>query len=122
MPCLSQEAKQNEKLMKSAEDDPSDVLYGAIMQLKHVATGKFLSGNSITASQEKSCLRLSLSDGDDNCHFRVMPRFKVRNEGSAAYFTDLLLLESLSLDGYSVHVSDKPYDPDEDAPKVTELR
>ena len=32
-----------------------------------------------------------------------------------------MLLESVSLDGYSVHVSSSPYDPDEDDPKVTEL-
>ncbi|GMH51423.1 hypothetical protein TrLO_g7659, partial [Triparma laevis f. longispina] len=114
---LKQENDQNKKLLMKCDKPPGDgtdeLRYGQVIQLKHISTGKFLSGNSITAKVEKSCLRLSLSDGDDNCHFKLMPRFKVRHEGSPAYFTDLLILQSVALDGYSLHVSGKPYDKEE---------
>ncbi|GMI00699.1 hypothetical protein TrST_g8820 [Triparma strigata] len=122
---LKQEHEQNKKLLVKCDKPPGDgseeLRYGQIIQLRHISTGKFLSGNSITAQVEKSCLRLSLSDGDDNCHFKLMPRFKVRHEGSSAYFTDLLILESVALDGYSLHVSSQPYDKEETPPLINEM-
>jgi len=108
--------------MKKCEDgDDKELLYGNVVQLKHVQTGMYLKGDTFTASLEKDCLKLSLSGGDEYCHFRVMPRFKVRHEGSAAYYGDMIQLVSERLSGYSVHVTSKPYNVNESTPYVTEL-
>jgi len=86
-----------------------------------VGTGKWLRGNTYTADREHDCLRLSLSEGDENCHFRVMPRFRIRREGSVAYFGDMLHLRSEKIPGYSIRVTDKPCDQHEPLPHVHEL-
>ena len=54
---LKQEDEQNANLMKICEVPPGDgseeLRYGQVIQLRHLSTGKFLSGNSVTAQVEK---------------------------------------------------------------------
>ncbi|GMI35216.1 hypothetical protein TeGR_g14298, partial [Tetraparma gracilis] len=55
---IKQESDQNEARVKKCEDgDDKELLYGNVCQLKHVPTGKFLKGNTFTASMEKDCLK-----------------------------------------------------------------
>jgi|TARA_B110000305_G_C19208723_1_gene524783 hypothetical protein len=73
---IKQEKLQNDAILESIENGTNNakVLYGQIIQLRHVATGKFLKANTVTASCEKDCLKSSLDDVDEFCHFRIMPR------------------------------------------------
>jgi len=121
---IKQEEEQNEVILKKTEEGEGaeEVLYGQIIQLRHNRSSKFLKCNSITADVEKDCLKLTLSDGDENCHFRMMPRFKVRHEGSAAYFGDMLKLSPTSFIGdYGVHISPTPYDFESSKPYINEI-
>lgn len=106
---IRQEYAQNEIAVKKfqAGKHKTNVLYGQIIQLKHLGTGKWLQGNTYTADKEHDCLRLGLSEGDENCHFRIMPRFRIRREGSMAYFGDMLHLHSEKLPGYSIRVTEE---------------
>ena len=119
---IKQEYQQNLQAVKKYQTgtEKTAVLYGHIVQLKHLGTGKWLQGDSYTADKERDCLRLTLSDGDESCHFRVMPRFKIRREGSTAYFGDMLHLRSEKFPGYAVRVTDIPYDSHEPEPFVHE--
>jgi len=120
---IAQENMQNSQILENMAKgtDNRKVLYGQVVQLRHVATGRFLKANTSTAQCEKDCLRASVSDGDDLCQFRIMPRFKVRNEGSAAYYGDMVQLTNEKLPGYSIRISPKAYDEEEPKPLVHEL-
>ena len=78
------------------ENNPSSrsgfVMYGMTIQLRHLNSNKYLNAESYTALQEKDCLRLSLNPGSLNCAFRILPRFKVRHEGSEIYYRDQVFL------------------------------
>jgi hypothetical protein len=106
---IKQEYTQNEIAVKKFQTgkQKTNVLYGHIIQLKHIGTGKWLQGNTYTADREHDCLRLGLSEGDENCHFRIMPRFRIRREGSVAYFGDMLHLRSEKIPGYSIRVTEE---------------
>ena len=60
---------------------------------------------------EKDCLALSLSSGDESTHFTLLPRFKVRHEGSPAYFADMAVFAVTRLPGYYLRATETPFDP-----------
>ena len=109
-------AEMNSALLKKFDstDTPTSVLYGQTIQLLHVATNRYLKANTFTALLEKDCLKLSLEEGSEYSHFRILPRFKVRHEGSPAYYDDMVNLTSPKT-GYSIRVTGKPYDEDDTA-------
>jgi len=80
---IAQETQQNISAVKKYQTGRAHtpVLYGHIVQLRHVGTGKWLQGDNYTADRERDCLRLTLSEGNEHCHFRLMPRFRIRREG-----------------------------------------
>jgi len=59
---------------------------------QHLATGKYLMGNRFTSQCQRDSLALSVGPGDELCHFRISPRFRVRQEGSQAYYGDQIQL------------------------------
>jgi len=112
--------------MKSMLDnDPASrsglVMYGMNIQLRHLNSSKYLNAENFTALQEKDCLRLSLSPGSMNCALRILPRFKVRHEGSEIYFRDQVLLYSLRMPEYGLHASSRVFDPLESKPSISEV-
>ncbi|GMI08106.1 hypothetical protein TrVE_jg11753 [Triparma verrucosa] len=119
---VKQELKQNQNSIKKymMGNEKTNVLYGHIVQLKHLSTGKYLQGDTYTADKERDCLKLTLSEGDENCHFRIMPRFRVRREGSIAYYGDMMHLRSEKLHGYAVRITGVACDEHEDEPRVLE--
>ncbi|GMI18059.1 hypothetical protein TrLO_g4475 [Triparma laevis f. longispina] len=119
---VKQELKQNQNSIKKymTGNEKTNVLYGHIVQLKHLSTGKYLQGDTYTADKERDCLKLTLSEGDENCHFRIMPRFRVRREGSIAYYGDMMHLRSERLHGYALRISGVACDEHEDEPRVNE--
>ena len=49
-----------------------------------------------------------------------MPRFRVRREGSVAYYGDMMHLRSERLHGYALRISGVACDEHEDEPRVNE--
>lgn len=78
---IKMEEGKNARQMKGMLVSPELVMYGMSVQLMHLATGMYLTGESFTATEEKDCLRLTLSPGTLTSSFKIMPRFKVRHEG-----------------------------------------
>ncbi|GMI17805.1 hypothetical protein TrLO_g6323 [Triparma laevis f. longispina] len=104
---MNQEKNQNLNILERCEKCEDDVLYGQLIQLRHVATGKYLQGNRFTSLLERDCLALDLHPGDELCHFRITPRFRVRQEGTQVYYEDQIQLISEHLDGYAIHTTNK---------------
>jgi len=116
------ESVKNEKQIAEMQSVQGSIIYGQVLQLRHCNTGKFLNAESYTANMEKDCLLLSLSEGSSSCHFKIFPRYKVRNEGSEVLYGDQIQFLSVQEIGYGIHVSNNvPYDPEEPAPHITEL-
>jgi hypothetical protein len=53
---------------------------------------------------------VSLDPGSFACHFRVLPRFKVRSLGSPVYFADELVLQSVAFEPLVVGCSQRGKD------------
>ena len=121
---IAMEEAKNLRQMRSMLEPSSDrsglVLYGMAVQLKHLKTGKYLNGENFTALKEKDCLRLSLSPGSMTCSFKILPRFKVRHEGSEIYYRDQLFLYNAKIHDYGIHASTKPLDPLQPKPIISE--
>jgi hypothetical protein len=97
------EMERNEGDMKKSKG--TQLLYGQIIQLKHVATGMFLASRSSVAKVDKNCLALYLEKGASNAYFRISPRYKVRAEGGQILFNDEIVLGSVATAGFYVHES-----------------
>jgi hypothetical protein len=99
------ENNRNNQIMSTANG--TQLLYGTIVQLEHKKSGKFLCVKHKCAVADKTCLGLELSDGSTNCHFIIMPKYKVRSEGGLVLIDDEIVLSPVdqSLSGYFLHGS-----------------
>jgi hypothetical protein len=69
------------------------VTFGAVVQLRHLKSGKFLSCSpGSMASVQKHHTRLRLKRGSEAAWFSMRPRFKNRAEGAQIYIGDQLTL------------------------------
>ncbi|GMH53038.1 hypothetical protein TrLO_g6616 [Triparma laevis f. longispina] len=118
---IKMEEGKNARQMKGMLVSPELVMYGMSVQLMHLATGMYLTGESFTATEEKDCLRLTLSPGTLTSSFKIMPRFKVRHEGSEIYYRDQLLIFNQKMMAYGLHASNKTYDPLQPLPTFSEM-
>ena len=74
------EQKQNKKLIQSRIGEY--ITYGMEIQLKHVDSELFMIAESNCAILDKSCLKISLIEkGSRKSLFKVLPRYKFRQEG-----------------------------------------
>ena len=89
------ERDQNELEQKRAIGEA--LRYGAIIQLLHVKSNKFLTVNKrLPAHLEKNAMRVSLdSDGSEGSYFRVQPYYRLRNLGELVAAGDKVLLMSV---------------------------
>lgn len=83
------------------------VLYGQIIQLKHIFTGKWVHVNPIqTSVTETSNMTVELrSQSAKTAFFKVMPRYKVKTEGEVVQAHDQIVLESIKSPGQYIHIS-----------------
>eukprot|EP00667_Euglena_gracilis_P000044 EG_transcript_44 len=87
------------------------VTYGDVVWLQHTYTGRFLTLRKRSQSLvERSCFRMSLveeNDVDDSTclGFRILPRYKVRQEGERVRALDQVVLAMEGLDARFLHVS-----------------
>lgn len=99
----AREAERN--IDELAMSEGFQVLYGRMIQLQHMASGKFLTAKNKAATFDRDCLGLQLTKGSSMCYFSIQPKYKVRAEGGQVLPKDEILLTSGSVPGYNVHES-----------------
>lgn len=105
------EKRQNNTIMERTLAGTGNVVqYGAIVMLQHVQSGLFVGALESAALKDADCRRVNLSFGDSGCGFRLLPRYRVRSEGSAVYYGDAIILESVAVTRHYLHVSPILYD------------
>ena len=113
-----QEQESNAKTLAAVEEQPAGVLYGGVVQLQHVRSGGFLTARNEQAEVNKATLKLEVDPaGSSYSFFRIMPRFKIRQEGGLIYFHDQILLQSVNLGDQYICPWDKAFE----APKGDDL-
>lgn len=98
-----QEALRNQY---DIDNNTSDVLYGMIVQLQHVATGLFLTGLR-TSSLDSDCFQLRVEPGSANAYFKISPLYKIRTEGSRVVADDEITFSSLAIAKHFIHKSSR---------------
>ena len=111
----SNEIKMNETFMKLKMSNL--VLFGDIVQLRHVKSGKFLTMNpGVLARDERENVQVSLNkDGSSLSWFTLMPRYKVDHVGDKINSNTELVLVAAERPTESLRCSDK-------APPATKYR
>ena len=105
------ERRQNAVIMERTLAGSGNVVqYGSTVMLQHVQSGLFVGAFESSALRDPDCRRVSLSHGDFGCCFRLVPRYKVRSEGSAVYYGDAIVFESVAVSRHHLHVSPILYD------------
>lgn len=103
----SNEIKMNETFMKLKMLNV--VLFGDIVQLRHVKSGKFLNINpSVLARDERENVQVYLDkDGSSLSWFMLMPRYKVDHVGDKINSNTELVLVSAERPAESIRCADK---------------
>lgn len=101
------EQRLNESYMRQLIGNP--VKFGAIVQLRHVKSGRFVTVNGLeTAEVERENLRVYLDeDGSSASWFVLVPRFKIDREGDVINSTAEMFLKSADGQNQYVHFSEK---------------
>jgi hypothetical protein len=69
------------------------VKFGSYIQLRHVKSGKFLTLKAaLVASREHDAMQITLDAGTVDSAFHLMPRYKLRKDGSPVRFNDICVL------------------------------
>ncbi|XP_019849736.1 PREDICTED: inositol 1,4,5-trisphosphate receptor type 1-like isoform X1 [Amphimedon queenslandica] len=94
------EEEEMENAQEQARRAGTKVVYGDLIQLQHVASGKFVNVRSEASKTESNNLLVNLSEeNSDGCSFVILPRYKVRSEGDEIRFSDQMKLESFKTKG-----------------------
>jgi len=98
----TREEKENASLLLRSGSEP--LLFGQILQLQHVKSGKFLTmASKKVAIVQKDCLAVELSElGSEASWFEISPRFKANNEGCYIFTNDQILLRPVKQSEYSL--------------------
>eukprot|EP01065_Artemidia_motanka_P030354 TRINITY_DN36376_c0_g1_i1.p1 TRINITY_DN36376_c0_g1~~TRINITY_DN36376_c0_g1_i1.p1 ORF type:complete len:2690 (+),score=1136.41 TRINITY_DN36376_c0_g1_i1:51-8072(+) len=96
---VQEERDRNEEDERIAEGHP--VVFGATVQLRHLATGQFVTRRKAMARVERECLKAELCDyGDDGSHWRVQPVYKYREVGQKVPFGDAVTFQTQGSGGF----------------------
>ncbi|KDO22610.1 hypothetical protein SPRG_22304 [Saprolegnia parasitica CBS 223.65] len=108
------EAEANAAAIRHLESDGQGVVYGQIIQLQHVLSGKFLTSKAKTlADVDKTSMKVTLqADGSTKAHFTLLPRYKTRSIGSNVIFHDSVCLARAKYTSHVLHLSAAPYPRD----------
>ncbi|KAK6195492.1 hypothetical protein SNE40_000911 [Patella caerulea] len=87
------------------------VVYGQLIQLRHLFTGKYVHvSTKKTSNTESNNMTVELKpENAKHCRFRIMPRYKVKSEGDVVQIGDQIVLESDKSTGQFLHVSRQPF-------------
>ena len=86
--------------------------FGQTVQLRHLKSGLFLCVRQSAALKDSSCREVVLGEGSMAAQLRLLPRFKIQTEGSAACYSHSVKFESIVLPGMHLHTSTKALEED----------
>jgi len=90
------------------------VVYGAEIQLMHICSKSFLTARVACSDSDKSAYKFELhQEVNSGMPFKLLPRYRIRQEGEPVQFEDQILLYSVKLNCQVNFTSDKPIDIDE---------
>ncbi|XP_070173522.1 inositol 1,4,5-trisphosphate-gated calcium channel ITPR3-like [Littorina saxatilis] len=106
---IAADTEQEDNDWEQKRNQGKRVLYGTVVQLRHLFTRKYLHVSTKKTSQTESnnmAVELQLENAK-NAQFRIMPRYKVKAEGDVVQVDDQIVLESVKSPGQYLHVSQK---------------
>ena len=96
--------------------------FGDEIQFMHRDSGLFLSGRTNVAEDDKTAYRFELtSNFSSRMVFKILPKFKIRQEGEFIPYHDQVFIQSLKTESFVSFTNQKPIDLDCPLPK-TEAR
>ncbi|XP_062567417.1 inositol 1,4,5-trisphosphate receptor type 3-like isoform X1 [Saccostrea cucullata] len=104
---LAAEAENEDNVLEQKRQQGKKVLYGQIIQLRHLFTNKYIHVSTTkTSNTETNNMAVELlADNAKHAQFRIMPRYKVKAEGDVVQVDDQVVLESVKSSGSYLHVS-----------------
>ncbi|EQC35631.1 hypothetical protein SDRG_06915 [Saprolegnia diclina VS20] len=108
------ETEANAAVIRHLESSGQGIVYGQIVQLQHVLSGKFLTSKAKTlADVDKTSMKVTLqADGSMKAYFTLLPRYKTRSVGSSVIFHDSVCLARAKYTSHVLHLSAAPYPRD----------
>ncbi|KAL3848254.1 hypothetical protein ACJMK2_019123, partial [Sinanodonta woodiana] len=116
-PNLSRDVHQAQKAANAEDEDNElqqrthqgkNLLYGQIIQLRHLFTNKYIHVSTSTSITENSNMAVELqSYNAKHAQFKIMPMYKVKAEGVVVHADDQIVFESVECKGQYLHVSEK---------------
>lgn len=97
------EQKQNKNMMKSQTGHTA--VFGQTVQLLSTASAQFVRMEKLVAAEDDTALRCSLASDAKRSklmHFKILPAFATRNEGTNIRMGDTVILEAMR-DGLQMH-------------------
>ena len=109
------ERETNWKMLGHIKDQP--VNYGEEIQFLHIGSKQFLNGKIVCSEADQNAYEFELSSQyQAGMVFKILPKFKLRQEGENVQFRDQIWLYNIKLNGYvnfysrsSIQI-DKPLD------------
>jgi len=90
------------------------VVYGAEIQIMHICSKSFLTAKVACSESDKSAYKFELFDEvNSGMTFKLLPRYRIRQEGEPIQFEDQILLYSVKLNCQVNFTNDKPIEIDE---------
>lgn len=83
------------------------VTYGNEIQLMHCDSQGYLCVNKVCADFDRSCNKIEITEkGSSSAYFKVLPRYKYRQEGEKVLFRDQIVLLNVKTNLY-LHITEK---------------
>ncbi|KAJ8309658.1 hypothetical protein KUTeg_011523 [Tegillarca granosa] len=104
---IAADAENEDNGLEQVRQTGKKVVYGQIIQLKNVFTGKYIHVSTTkTSVTESNNMAVELHPiNAKHCQFKIMPRYKVKSEGDVVQVDDQVVLESIKSPGSFLHVS-----------------
>ncbi|KAK3094787.1 hypothetical protein FSP39_006217 [Pinctada imbricata] len=104
---ISAESENDDNELEQKRQQGKKVLYGQVIQLRHLFTNKYIHVSTTkTSSTESNNMAVELlPENAKHAQFKIMPRYKVKAEGDVVQVDDQVVLESVKSPGSYLHVS-----------------
>ncbi|KAG2491060.1 hypothetical protein HYH03_010506 [Edaphochlamys debaryana] len=98
------EGDTNEEEFKQVVGE--SVLYGQVVQLRHVSTGKFMTIKRTAADVERGALKVVLEEGgQEGSWFQVFSGYRTKPEGAKLMPGEIVSLRGVAFPGNGLHMS-----------------
>jgi len=108
---VEEEIVSNKRQLSSVLGVP--VVYGADIQIMHINSQSFLTAKVACSDSDKSAYKFELfNEVNSGMTFKLLPKFKIRQEGEPIQLEDQVLIYSNKLDCYVNFTNDKVIEMD----------